>query len=65
MSRDIDTPERSPESRPVERSPERPRPDDPRPEPSRERKPMIGRTYAYSLSEAELETMSNSRRRVP
>lgn len=59
MSRDIDIPERNAELQPPERTPERIRSDEPKPEPSREHHPIIGRTYAYSLSEAELETMQD------
>src|ERR1700721_2728865 len=59
MSRDIDIPKRNAEPLPTERTPERIRPDEPKRELSRERHPIVGRGYAYSVSEAELETMQD------
>ena len=59
MTRDIDIPERNAVPRPMERTPERTQGDVVRSELSREHKSIIGRTYAYSLSEAEIETMQD------
>ena len=59
MSRDIDIPERNPQPQTLDRRPERTRLDEPGLKLSREHKSIVGRSYAYSLSEAELETMQD------
>src|SRR5690242_19446317 len=60
MARDIDPSERNPPERPgTERNIEPPRDVAPRQAPSRERQLLAGRDYAYHVSRAELEAMSD------